>query len=152
VTDVQTMPAADLVAHLHPIDQPSREHTLAAVAQIRELIRYLATVAGPRTSSKALPAPNVISDVSLILRDAMPDLADLFQSLAARTEQFADSPRLYSYQEDDGDAPAGSAARNVEQAATKLLDVASTVDALKTALDTAGEAGTTFNLRAGAPS
>ncbi|MEU9510746.1 hypothetical protein AB0D32_31215, partial [Micromonospora sp. NPDC048170] len=146
-----TMPAADLIAHLHPHDQPSREHTLAAVAQIRELARYLATVTDhPQDVSKALPAPNVVSDVCLILRDAMPNLAELFQALGARTEQFADSPRLYSYAEDDGDAPPGSAAHYVTQAATKLLAVASTVNTLRTTLDTAGEAGTMFNLRTGA--
>ncbi|MER6757586.1 hypothetical protein ABT235_25770 [Micromonospora echinofusca] len=150
MANVKTMPAADLIAHLHPHDQPSREHTLAAVAQIRELVRYLATVTGPHTASTALPAPNVVSDVSLILRDTMPDLAELFQALSARTEQFADSRRLYTYLEDDGDVPPGGAAHYVEQAATKLRDVASTVNMLRADLDTAGEAGTMFNLRAGA--
>lgn len=149
MTAAKDMAAADLVAHLHPVDQPSRQHTLAAVAQIRELVRYLATAADPHTASQAFPAPNVVSDVALILRDAMPDLAELFQVLAARTTEFGDSLRLYTY--DDGDqAPAGGAAYYVEQAAEKLLAVTASVEALQAALDAAGEAGTKFNLRMGA--
>lgn len=150
MTAAKNMPAQDLVAHLHPVDQPSRQHTLSAVAQIRELIRYLSTVADPHTAAQAFPAPNVISDVSLILRDAMPDLAELFQALSARTGQFADSLRLYTYKADDDDLPAGGAAHYVEQAATKLSDVAATIELLRADLDAAGEAGTMFNLRAGA--
>jgi hypothetical protein len=147
VANVKTLPAADLVAHLHPYDQPGREHTLAAVAQIRELLRYLSTVTDPRTASRALPAPNVVSDIALILRDAMPDLAELFLALAARTTQFGDSPRLYTY---DDDAPAGAAVGHVEQAADKLAAVAATVEALRADLDAAGTAGARFNLRMGA--
>ncbi|WP_018807372.1 hypothetical protein [Salinispora arenicola] len=143
VADVKTMPAGDLVAYLHPIDQPSREDTLAAVAQIRELVRYLAAVTG-YASSQALPAPNVVSDVALILRDAMPDLAELFLRLSARTEQFSNSGRLYTYR-DDGNAHAYAYAIQAEKA---LRAVASTVRALEDDLDAAGQAGTTFNLRA----
>ena len=88
----------------HPLDEPSREHTLSAVVQIRELVRYLAAD-GRNTAAKALPAPNVVSDVALISRDSMPDLAELFQALSARTTQFADSLRLYTYDNGDDGPP-----------------------------------------------
>jgi hypothetical protein len=79
------MNSTDLVEYLHPADAPSRQHTISAAYQVKDLLQYLATVTG-EASDAALPSPVVASDVVLAIRDGLPAMADLLRNLGHWTQ------------------------------------------------------------------
>ena len=142
--DVTSMKAEDLVAYLHPRDQPDGDHTLAAAQQIRHLLRYLAATARPSTAQRAYPEPDVTIAVATALRDGMRSAAELFDRLAKRHDRYAGNLRLHAVNGDDGHP--GGGAYHVEQSALALAGVAVHCDELAADLDAAVRASGRFDI------
>jgi len=85
--------AEDAVNQLHPYGKRDWEHTMAAAAEIAELVRYLnrATLDGP---AAAIPDPSTAASVIDSLRTALVRLPQLLDQLGSRMTAFRDHPNL----------------------------------------------------------
>jgi hypothetical protein len=142
--DVTAMKAEDLVAYLHPRDQPDRDHTLAAAQQVRHLLAYLAATARPCTARRTYPQPDVTIAVATALRDGMRSAAELFDRLAKVHDRYAGNLRLHAADSDD----AHPGVYYVEQSFLTLTGIADRCDELAADLDAAVRASGRFSIEA----
>lgn len=98
---MENLHGRELIDAIHPLHEASRQHSIYAGQELRELVRYLNHATCDRAGREAaLPSPAIVDSVAWSLQLTLEMLPQLMRQMGIRLSEFRAMPRFGT---DDGD-------------------------------------------------